>query len=155
MRAIIPAIIAALWMTAVFYFSWSMQANSIAATNAANTASCAASKSTLSALQLVPYQLRAADVLTVAPTLRALYNINVDFFETDGRVTNRFSMIQVCRRYLPRHPGIPNALAGMHAGRCCFPHSHHYNVVCARLVLWLARTRRQRFTARRTGWGTP
>ena len=31
----------------------------------------------------------------VIPTLNALYNIRATFYETDNRVTNRFSLIQV------------------------------------------------------------
>ncbi len=56
---------------------------------------CTASLSVASALQLVPYKLRVADLLPVVPTLNSQYNIAVEFFETDNRVTDRFSIQRV------------------------------------------------------------
>ena len=95
MRPVIPAFITVVWMAFVFYFSYSQQADAIAAANSANATSCTASLSTVTAIQLTAYNCRAVDLLPILPTLRAALNVDLEFYETDGRVTNRYSMIQV------------------------------------------------------------
>ena len=95
MRPTIPAFIAAVWMAFVFYFNYSQQAVSIDAANSANVTSCAASLSTVTAIQYAAYNCRAVDLLPILPTLRAAFNVSLEFYETDGRVTNRYSITQV------------------------------------------------------------
>ena len=94
-RPIIFALATAIWMTLVFYFNWTWHASVIAAANAANATSCSASLATLSAIQLTPYNCRAVDMQAVLPTLQAVHNIELEVYETDGRTTLRFSIIQV------------------------------------------------------------
>ena len=94
-RPIIFALVAAIWMTLVFYFNWSWHASAIAAANAANATSCSASLATLSAIQLTAYNCRAADMQPILPTLQSVHNIELEVYETDGRATLRFSIIQV------------------------------------------------------------
>ena len=94
-RPIIFALVAAIWMTLVFYFNWSWHASAIAAANAANATSCSASLATLSAIQLTAYNCRAADMQPILPTLQSVHNIELEVYETDGRATLLFSIIQV------------------------------------------------------------
>ena len=76
----------------VYVVSYESEAST--AKQKASEDACRSSTSVLSAIQLVPYKLRAADLAPVVPTLTRLHNVEVTFFETDGRTTDRFSMRQ-------------------------------------------------------------
>jgi hypothetical protein len=96
-------VLAVSWMVAVMI--WGVTDSNAARSSAvaSETQACTASTSILSAVQLVPFKLRVADVLEVVPTLEAAYNIRIRFFETDYRTTNRFSLM----------PGVaPNTFTG-------------------------------------------
>ncbi len=83
-----------LWIVAVLAYAATNQSAEADARAAVEKQSCDASKAVLSALQLVPYKLRVVDLVSVVPTLNALHNIRVEFFETDGRTTDKFTLIQ-------------------------------------------------------------
>ena len=62
MRASIPVGITVVWLVGIFYYSYSLQQTALKNAQTAYDTSCSASKSVLSAIELVPYRLRAADM---------------------------------------------------------------------------------------------
>ena len=87
-------VIAAVYLIAVTMYVLSYESEASTAKQKASEDACRSSTSVLSAIQLVPYKLRAVDLATIVPTLAHLHNVEVTFFETDGRTTDRFSMRQ-------------------------------------------------------------
>jgi hypothetical protein len=53
---------------------------------------CENSHKLLAVLQFAPYRLRAIDLAPIVPTLNNICGVDVSFFETDGRETERFSL---------------------------------------------------------------
>ena len=59
----------------------------------AQAEACRESQKLLAVLEFVPYELRADGVVSVIPTIDKLYDCKTEFFETDGRTTNIFTLV--------------------------------------------------------------
>ena len=74
------------WYIAVVILLWKVRQDS-------DAAACLASQRLITVLEYVPYMLRAADLVSVIPTMNAYYNVQAEFFETDWRTFNNFTLI--------------------------------------------------------------
>ena len=88
-------LVVAVWYLAAAIFFWKIR-------NDDDTAACLQSERLLTVLQYAPYKVRADALLGMVPTINTGYNVRVEFFETDNRTTDRFSIVQV----------LPNVIQG-------------------------------------------
>ncbi len=56
------------------------------------TSACQQSRRLIAILQFAPYELRAEQLASIIPTVNYEGDVAAEFFETDWRVTNRFSL---------------------------------------------------------------
>ena len=74
------------WYFGAILLLWKMRQDAM-------NAACQRTGALVTVLEYAPYKLRAADLLTVVPTIQAGYNIDVEFFETDWRTRDNFTLI--------------------------------------------------------------
>ncbi len=74
-----------IWYVGVIVLLWKVRQDG-------DAAACLASQRLITVLEYVPYELRADALKSVVPTIDTYYNVQIEFFETDWRVTNKFTI---------------------------------------------------------------